>query len=127
MSDLETKAVEILDKLEAITENYAPDVAQAAVTAVKISAIGEIIGVFILLSVLIAGFYGTKRVCTYFDDLHKEDRNAMWSECGFVTYLISGIIGLVLAFGVIFTIGDIWVWTALFNPELALAHKITGL
>jgi len=128
MSDLENKAVDFLDKLEALTTQYAPDVVEKAVAAVSVTGIGNLINALLGIVCLWFAFVLTKKLVTYC--INKKIENGHMSDWEFgytlsfaIGVFICGIIGASSAF----TIFDLWNWVAIFNPELALAHKVLGL
>ena len=127
MSDLETKAVDLLDKLEALATNYAPDVAEAAVAAVRITAIGELILAVLFLGLVITCAYVAKKSYLFCSSKYAEPKFSGPEAISSISLAVSVAIGVAATLNFFVTITDIWVWTAVFNPELALAHKITGL
>ena len=128
MSKLEDKAVEILDKIEAITESYAPDVAAAAIEAVRISAIGDLVACITGVVLLCAGVFAGRKLISFFVRKKKEDGYFSDWEIGFaLTAFIVGVIGVIGGIQFAFNITDVWMWTTIFNPELGLAHKLSGL
>jgi len=128
MSDLESKAVDILNKMEALTTQYAPDVTEAAFMAVRVSGIGNLIScvamillgsIAILLSIKFKEFCDKKNEeCEYASD---------WDFIGGLIFIAGACIGGLSALLGAICLFDIWMWTAIFNPELAMAHKILGL
>ena len=128
MSKLEDKAVEILDKIEAITESYAPDVAAAAIEAVRISAIGDLVACITGVVLLCAGVFSGRKLISFFVRKKEEDGYFSDWEIGFaLTAFIVGVIGVIGGIQFAFNITDVWMWTTIFNPELGLAHKLSGL
>lgn len=128
MSDLEQKAIEMLDKIEAIAENYAPEVSELALQAVRVSAIGELLyGLISIISVPVIFVVGT-RAAAFFKEKKKEDGMYSSWEVGIGMSFICTIIGCsVFAISGIQVLFNVWNWVAIFSPELALAHQITGL
>ncbi|MFT5766727.1 MAG: hypothetical protein ACI9DH_000546 [Halioglobus sp.] len=127
MSELESKAIDILDKIEAITSNYAPTVAEAAIEAVRISAIGELVYGFVGLAMLYCGYLAGARFCNYCSAMHKDHPYEMWDARYVLSSFVLVFCGAIGGITAIFCITDIWVWTSIFNPELGLAHKLSGL
>ena len=128
MSELESKAVEMLDKLEAITVNYAPDVADAALSAIQITAINDIVrsvlaGVFVVVL-----FFASKAAFLYcLKKKYEAGKYNDWEYGVFFSIAVPLIPIVILSINAITGLADVWVWTALIEPKLALAHKITGL
>jgi hypothetical protein len=127
MSNLEQKTVEILDKLDAAISHYSPQVYDAAVAAVQVSAIGELIIGFFFLIPLVFSVKFARVANSYFIAKNESERFEGWDTiqvCVAVVYAIIYAICLIVAINHIL---DAWNWVAIFNPKLALAHKIMGL
>ena len=121
MTDATQKATELLDKLTTLTEKYAPQVYQTAVDVVQIQAVGEIcLSLFCLFSL----YFCWRKILKlqkqgFFDD--KDEFICILSVIfGISSTLVMGMYSVCYLF-------DIWNWIALFNPELALAHKILNI
>lgn len=128
MSDIESKAVDLMDKIEAITEKYAPDVAEAAIEATRISAIGDLVSTLACLVMLLAGVYGGLKLSAFF--VRRKEADGYWSDWEMLyvpSYAITVIAGAMGLIGFVFGISDTWMWVTIFNPELGLAHKLSGL
>ena len=126
--DIETKAIELLDKLEALATQYTPEVIGAAEAAVRVTAISHLVyGVAGLLAAYGAGVLSVK-LTRYF--VRKENESDGWNDWsfGYIMSSIGGVIaGTIFALASVFRLLDLWNWVAIFNPQLALAHKILGL
>ena len=128
MSKVEEKAVELLDKLDSLATQYTPEVIDGATSAVTVTAIGELIwGVIGLLSAYLI-FRAGKSLTAFL--VKKKEEDGYWSmwEIGFgmssgITIFACTILTLTSVFGLF----NIWNWVAIYNPELALAHRILGL
>jgi len=128
MSELETKTVEILDKLDALTTQYAPDVIDKAVTAVSMTGIHNLVNSFAGFIALYGAWFATKKITAYFIKRKKEDGYMSDWEIGYtLSYLVGGLVCFFIAIFNVWTIFDVWNWTAIFNPELAMAHRVLGL
>lgn len=131
MSELESKAVDILDKLDAVVTQYAPEVGEAVVEAVRITSIGSLISALILIILSSILMFLTLKWATYYT--LKADSESCMEEgldprAGFwFVSIIGHFMFAILAISAICIICDIWVWVGIFNPKLALAHQITGL
>ena len=128
MKDLETKAVEILDKIEAIATNYAPDVSQAAIEAVRITAISELVFSLVGAVMVVLCFVLSKKLINFC--VRKKEDEGYYSEweIGYTLLYGTGVFGC--GFGgliTVFSLLDTWMWITIFNPELGLAHKLSGL
>jgi len=124
MAGIEEKAVEIMDKLDKLATQYAPDVMESALAAVQVSAVGNLVmSVAAILFVVVVGY-----VCLKYWRHSHTDESSYESEtiCEAITvvYIVLGFIVLAVC---IIQISDVWNYVAIFNPKLALAHKILGL
>lgn len=128
MNDLENKAADILDKLEKLTEAYAPEVVEKALQAVTVSGVSSVIYAVagIILSIL---FYKIMIISVkFFERRGKEDGPYNdWDVGMYLSYVAGTTIIFVTLLENILTLINLWVWIAIFNPELALAHQILGL
>ena len=128
MSVLEEKAVEMLDKFEALASQYGPEVINGATSAVVVTGIGDILQGFVALGAAFIVWYLTKNFTKYAK--RKKDECGFLSdwEMGWAAGMGIGIFtsGLLAACG-IWTLFDVWNWVAIFNPKLALAHRLIGL
>ena len=128
MSDLETKAVDILDKLDALTTQYAPDVIDKAVHAVAITGISNLVYAIAGVFALCMAWYVTKKLTVFF--IKRKEKDGYYSawEVGYIlSYSIGLIVCVTLGLSSVFSILDVWNWVAIFNPELAMAHRVLGL
>lgn len=128
MSDLESKAVEILDRLDAVVTQYTPEVANAAIEAVRITCIGNaVVG---CLCILFTAFLCIKVWPKIYNKYKDYMNNHPYSDAdmGFAIFNVHFIgVLIVVNIATVFHVLDIWNWVGIFNPELALAHKLTGL
>ena len=128
MSNLENKAVDLLDKLEALTTQYAPDVIDKAVHAVAMTGISNLVNALVGLLALVFVWYATKKLTVFFMKKKEEDGYLSDWEVGYtLSYLAGAIICVSIGLTNIWTLFDVWNWTAIFNPELAMAHRVLGL
>jgi hypothetical protein len=126
--DIETKTVELLDKLDALTTQYTPEVIDGAVTAVTVTAIGEL--VYGLLGLVAC--YGLWWLTTHATEYcrNKKDEGGWgsdWEIPWCVSWVIGGIVCGAFATNSIWALFNVWNWVAIFNPELAMAHRVLGL
>ena len=128
MADLEVKAVEILDKLDSLVTQYTPDIIEGATSVVQISAVGDLVqGLFMTLGACFLVWL-TYKSAMYFEKKKKEGAPYNSWEIGiFLSYIVGGFISFVLVTAGIGAILEIWNWVAIWNPKLALAHKVLGL
>jgi len=128
MSDLETKAVDILDKLDALTTQYAPDVVDKTIQAVVITGISNLVYALVGFLAMYGSWYATKKM-TAFCIKQKEKNGYMsdWETCCILANVIGGSVCFAFAMVSIRMLFDVWNWIAIFNPELALAHRVLGL
>ncbi len=128
MSELESKAVDILNKLESITTEYAPEVTDAAIAAVQVTAVSELVfGVVAML-----GGFLTIRIAKSFSNYARtrKDEGGYMSDWDFgvvVSNLIGVVVGAIFFLTGIGELFNVWNYVALYNPELAMAHRLLGL
>lgn len=128
MSNLENKAVEILDKLDALTTQYAPDVIEKATTAVTVTGVHNLVNSLVGFIALYGVWFATKKLTAYMVKRKQEDGYMSDWEIGYtLAYGIGGVVCVIIAMANVWTIFDVWNWTAIFNPELAMAHRVLGL
>ncbi len=128
MSELEEKAIEMLDKFEALANQYGPEVIGAAKSAVFVTGIGDIVLGFVGLAAAFVLWWLTQNFAKY-AQRKKDDGGYMddW-EMAWTAGMSIGCVaaGMVATFS-IWALFDIWNWVAIFNPQLALAHRLLGL
>jgi len=125
--DLQTKAVDLLNKLESLTTQYTPEVVNEAINVVRITAVGNLIwGVIGLAGPFFIWLYSVKLI-RFFTKKHKENPFELWEAGQISTIVIAGAIVVVTTLCGIEKLFNIWNWVAIVNPELALAHKVLGL
>ena len=119
---VEQKAVELLDKIENVIVNYTPEVYETAVNVVWVDAIGSFAYtlacfLFCFLFVLLA--YKMHNIFDKFVIEIVEVLPVFRTVFGCISLIafVEGVDGLL----------DAWMWIGIFNPELALAHKVMGL
>ena len=128
METLEQKAVELLDKLEVLATKYTPEAIDAAASAVTVTAAGNLLLGIAGIGAAIFAWWVTKNFATYCRSKYQEDGWASDWDLGWRFGLgIGGIISGILALISVPYLFDVWNWVALFNPKLALAHRILGL
>jgi len=128
MSKIEDKAVDLLDKLDNLAMQYTPEVMDAALGAVSMSAISELMTTVAML--LVAGIIAAASRWFWKFAIRKEEeceRCNDWDGARAVGTTCSIFVISILSVVSIFRLVDVWVWTAIFNPKLALAHQILGL
>ena len=128
MSELENKAVDILDKLEALTTQYAPDVVEQATHAVVVTGVSNLVNSIVGFAALYYAWLATSKLVSFF--VRRKEAEGYWSdwEIGYTLAYITGVLTCyTIAMASVWPIFDVWNWVAIFNPELAMAHKILGL
>ena len=115
--DLETKFIELLNKIEefAVDEGY-----QLALDAVRVEAVSNVV---IGLVWLMIGCICINKVIKY---IHDDEYDFDKIRYGLPTILIipGSFFGILVPF-IIFT--DVWLYTALIRPELYIVQRILGL
>ena len=128
MEGIEQKAVEILDKLDAVATQYASDGINSAIKVVQVNGVADIfygmigiIGCFICVIVAIK----LANKCT---ELKKRyGYNSDWEVGVAISYILGAVVTIVLAICSIIELCDVWNWIAMFDPKLALANKLFGM
>ena len=128
MSILEDKAAELLQKLDTLATQYAPDVVDAAFRAITITSANNLVtgAVSVIVGAVIV--WGTYKWWGFTSKKYEEE--GPYSEWDIGRYLgaMIGAIASVILLGVgTARLVDIWNCVALFDPKLALAHRILGL
>lgn len=118
MSEIDGKVVDILEKLERMTEQFAPEVIDLAVNTVRFGAIGELIILTVFTVLCALALY------KYLNPLLDYFRSGDLQQWGCAATMIISAAWIINVFKIYF---NEWIWIAVFNPELALAHKILGL
>lgn len=117
--NLEAKAVEMIERLEGLAAQIAPEVMDAALTVTSIGAAGNLIASLALFLIACLALYVPRGWI-------KKGLDSLGGEVQ-VIYL-SVALTLMFTACVIFACNwfNIWNWVALFNPELAIAHRLFG-
>lgn len=116
-------AVQAIDrafqKLSELAAQYGPSAVDTAAEVVRVSAVGDLMraGGALALCLLFGGacaFFGWRAAKA--DTLDEEGWMNLAVGCFFVAvgFLLGSLFGLL----------DVWMWTALVNPKLALAHDL---
>jgi len=124
MEGLEQKAVELLDKLESVVVNYAPQVVDLGLNVIRIEALGNV--ALIIILGMLAGlvpfmFYKLYKILS---KKFEETKNDDYELGRFFTVLVGITSFIILVWAMLWHIVNIWLWIGLFYPELALAHKL---
>ena len=128
MGTLEQKAVDILDKLENLATQYTPEVIDAATSAVTVTALGNILSGIVGIGAAIFALWVTKNFAKYCRRKRQEEGWMSDWEIGWALGLgVGGITSGLIALISVWSLFDVWNWVALFNPKLALAHRVLGL
>ena len=126
--DIETKTVELLDKLDALATQYTPEVIDGATTAVTVTAFGNLL--YGLLGLLACyGLWWLAKNATEYCRKKKDDGGFMsnWEIPLAISFMGGGVACGALAVSSVFALFDLWNWVAIFNPQLAMAHRVLGL
>lgn len=115
------------EKLGEIAHQYGPPAVNAAAEVVKVNAIGNLVAGGVCAVLTAASFYGAIRCGRMARVEGKKDifdQNDLFLIGGAVGCGVLGLASAILAIIVLCTVCDVWLWTALFNPKLALAHEV---
>lgn len=120
MSDLDNKLLEVVTKFDVLATKYTPEALEMAVYVTRVDAIGDIIGVVLFSSlVLFLVFKFKGKIINLLDEGDQpEVLIAIYSS------LVLGVSLVMSAIVLVCTLLNHWVWIAIFDPKLALAHKI---
>ncbi len=129
-----------LRQLGELVRQHGPDAVNIAAQVVQVNAVGQLIGGAVSAGVAIAaGYFGAKvmreavKAGAKYEKATQawfRDRTgdlSMPSDTHFGLYLLGGTLVAVATVCTITALGnlaDIWTWTGIFNPRLALAHDI---
>ena len=132
MSELESKAVEILDKLEQLTTQYTPEIIDVTLGVVRVSGfktlISNLLTTLVGLSLMYLGWW----LWTTYQKKLKDNPNCTkqerdnWEWFQYAGATITSILGVICFIFSVFDIFDVWAWVSIFKPELALANKVLG-
>ena len=121
MTDATQKAVELLDKLTALSEKYAPEVYETALTVVQVQAVSELV---LSATCLIFIYWLVQKALK----LKAQDFFDEYDEA--LTVMATIIVGSAIVVTSVFSLCclfDAWNWIALFDPKLALANKVLNI
>lgn len=129
MSELEAKAVDLLDKLEALATEYTPEIIDTSVSIVQISAWGDIFYCIMSMVMGVGILFGAKYWYKFFMQKYKDSKSYtsdydMLAQAGGFILVLIGSVCTIVGFT---SLMDIWLWVGVFNPELALAYKLLGM
>ena len=97
-------------------------------SAVVVTGVGDIISGFVALSAAFIAWYLTKNFTKYAKRKKNEGGFMSHWEMGWTAGMCIGVFtsGTLAVCG-IWALFDVWNWVAIFNPQLALAHRVLGL
>lgn len=119
---LERKAADMLDKLNSVMTEYTPVVKDAAVEMMRIDAIGELVMAFLVIATFICVIMGLYSKRKFIKDRFNSCDD--WSIVVTLVVIVITLTSLAYSIAAITMVLNHWNWIALFDPELALAHKI---
>lgn len=124
MSDLQDKALELLERFETLAVEFTPKVIDAAVDVTMVNGMQQLLTSVILLIVSVLSYKCCKFNYTKFDTCDIDSGGALAYSVVCIVCCAICIILPIIAVPLLF---DVWNWVALFNPELALARQIMGM
>lgn len=126
MRDLESKAIDLLEKLEKLSEQYAPETLDAALAAIQITAVGDILNGLLALGLVLLLRKPFIKIVASIKDSDGYDQSD--TELGVIifTALTALIVTPFTIYGIC-SLFDVWNYVSVIDPKLGLAHKIMGL
>lgn len=122
--NVEEKAVELLDKLDNLVTQYAPEVYSTAVDVVRMSGINSLVwGILGAIFIATAFLIAVRITRMILRDEEPTEIEGGFIAVGVITGLFLSISGLIH----VTNLFKLWNWVAVFDPELALARKVLGL
>jgi hypothetical protein len=125
--ELERKAVEMLEKLEGLAVEHAPEALEIAAATARVTAIGNIITGFIFVAIAGLIGFGTYTFARY--SIKKSDEGGYLSDWGFLGFFGclagGGSTFVAVAIGLPHVL-QVWNWVALLDPKLAIAARVLG-
>ena len=127
IGSLEGKAVELIERFETIAEQHGPQAVELGLDAVRVigaqSLIGGVLG---LIGVTVAFFLG-KKLYKIIVNWKPEEHDNKSVDRDFWPYGPMGmacILGGISMFFALIDLLNVWLWVALFYPELWLVGKL---
>lgn len=120
MSKIEDKSIELIEGLEKLTAQYAPDVADAALALTTINGMGNIVfGLFSAVAVFV--MYKLIIKLVHISRNTRDDNTEILCILGAITLGVGFIIFFIVAMA---KLTNIWNYVAIFEPKLALAYQV---
>ena len=116
LPSIEEKAVELIEKFEALAVDVAPDAIELGLATARVSAAAGLIQGIVALGIGILGGFIMYRMAKW--ELKRD------GDC-IISCLVSAIPVLVTVFGFV-QIVNVWSWVGIFYPELWIAKQVLG-
>ena len=124
---LEEKAVDILNKLERLTENYAPDVMNVASQTISMKGIASLISGILSFCAIYLVWFINKKIIKFINEQENVIGNCDYELLRMIAITISCVLCVVLLIIGFVNLLDPWNWIACFNPELYFTKNILGI
>lgn len=112
MSNIEQTSVELLEKFENFAINFSQEAIDVSMTVIQVNALNTLwISCFVLVTMIIIMRYSYKYTKSD-DEIKLVAGTSIFIFCCVIVIFLMTILL------------DMWTWIALFNPKLALAHKL---
>ena len=118
MDGIEEKAIELIEKFEALAVDVAPDAIELGLMAARVSAIQDLIFSVAWVALAALLLRAPIMMWRWAEDWGMDDRVG-------VTVLTSAPSAVFCGFGVIGLL-NIWSWAGIFYPELWIAKQVLG-
>jgi len=113
-----TQALQLaFDKLGEIAQHYGPSALDLATRAERMQGIASIVEGAFAFGISALSIAALRHALK---KLREDDDDAPWV----VVLVIGAVIGMISFFVGCAGLFDVWAWTALFDPKLALAHDV---
>jgi hypothetical protein len=143
---IEEKVVDLMEKLEQLAGQYAPEVMDGALGAISVTGVSQIMAGFVCLLVVFVIICvsrhferkfmmiyrnerkdGCKVKSGYYGSSEKACKCSSLLENAFIAKWIGVAFATIMMIPAVVMMSSVWSWVAIFNPKLALAHHILGL
>ena len=118
MEGIEQKAIELIEKFEALATDIAPDAIELGLMAARVAAVQDIVFSLAISLLAVSLLWFPKKTWKLMADETIDDR-VFGTGLASIPAIITGAIG---TFGLL----NIWAWVGIFYPELWIAKQVLG-